>query len=206
MILESMQVGMMGVNCYLIGSEGTKEAAVIDPGGDAQKIAEKIKRANLTLKYIILTHAHIDHIMGVEELQKSTGAQVVVHHLEAPLLKDPQGNLSAVFDEPLTLPQPDLLVDEGDILKLGNLELKIFHTPGHTRGGMSILVDDKLFCGDTLFAGSVGRTDFPGGDMNALISSIKDKLFKLPEETQVFPGHMHTTSIGDEKRNNPFVS
>lgn len=205
MILEMMQVGMMGVNCYLIGNEETKEAAVIDPGGDAEKIAEKIKRNNLTLKYIILTHAHIDHIMGVEELKEATGAQLVVHHLEAPLLKDPQGNLSAVFDEPLILPQPDLLVDEGDTLELGNLDLKIIHTPGHTRGGMSILVENKLFCGDTLFAGSVGRTDFPGGDMNALISSIKDKLFKLPEETQVFPGHMQTTSIGDEKKNNPYV-
>lgn len=205
MEIKSMPVGPMGANCYIVSCSETKETAVIDPGGDAGKILRHLQNSGLKLKYIINTHGHIDHIEANEELRDKTGAKLLIHEQEAQLLEDSNLNLSAFMGAPITQKPADQLLREGDEIVLGEVKLKVLHTPGHTKGGISLVTEGAVFTGDTLFAGSIGRTDFPGGSFDEIIDSIKRKLLVLPDNMQVYPGHMGTSTIAQEKKYNPFL-
>lgn len=206
MIFVRIPVGMMDSNCYLVGCEETKEGAVIDPGADPKKILKKIDELGLKIKYIILTHGHVDHVGGLAAVQEATNAKVLIHSEDASMLTDSRRNLSLYVGPGLTFKKADQLLEDGDKIKVGNITLDVIHTPGHTRGGISLKCDpDILVTGDTLFAGSVGRSDFPGGSHSQLITSIKSRLLGFPPETRVFPGHGPESTIAQEKRYNPFL-
>ncbi len=202
-----MPSGALGVNTYLVVDESTKEGFIVDPGGYNPKLTKKVSDEGIAIKYIVLTHGHADHISGVNEhLDDFPDAKVVVHTNEKPMLEDPRENQSLMFGSAQTV-KGDIFVNDGDELEVGNLRLKFIFTPGHTPGGMCIYVEseDVLFSGDTLFRQSIGRTDFPGGSFRDLADAVHTKLFILPDQTVVLPGHMGQTSIGFEKENNPFV-
>lgn len=206
MIIRSMQVGPLGANCYIIGCEETRHAAVIDPGGDADKILLALANDQLTLKAIINTHGHFDHVSANKALKKASGADLMIHPDDVPMLTHLAQGAAQWGMRSEDSPAPDRLLNEGDTITVGTIQLKVFHTPGHTPGGISLYAEKAVFVGDTLFAGSIGRTDFPGGDFNTLISSIHNKLFTLPDDTTVYTGHMEPTTIGKEKRYNPFCA
>ncbi|NLY66105.1 MAG: MBL fold metallo-hydrolase [Tissierellia bacterium] len=197
--------GIYAANCYLVYDEDTKEGIVIDPGGDADDIINKIEELGLDIKYIVLTHGHGDHIAGVEDLKKYTNAKVAIHKDDAPMVRNGEKNLSSRMAMGTVEIEPDILLDEDDVIEFGKLSGKVIHTPGHTPGGISLKIEDSLFTGDTLFAGSIGRTDFEGSSYDSIINSIKTKLIVFPDETRVYPGHGPSTSIKMEKRNNPFL-
>ncbi|MFO8085718.1 MAG: MBL fold metallo-hydrolase [Desulfobacterales bacterium] len=205
MIIEFMPVGPIMANCYIIGCEETKEAVVIDPGEDAEKILRKLDDLELNVKYIINTHGHFDHVGANSKIKEVKGAQLLIHAQDAPML-DQLSQAAASFGlRSENSPPPDKTVDEGDIIKFGNISLKVIHTPGHSPGGISLYTKGYVFVGDTLFQGSIGRTDLPGGNFNTLKKSIQSKLFTLEDDTRVFTGHGPETTIGREKRYNPFV-
>ncbi len=206
MKISNLPSGPLAVNTYLVADEETKSAFIVDPGGYNPKLTAQVEREELKVEYIILTHGHGDHIGGVKDhLREFPEAKVVAHVDEMPMLQDADMNMStALFGYPVTI-MPDLLVKDGNSLVVGMMILNFLHTPGHSPGGMSIVVDNVVFSGDTLFYQSIGRTDFPGSSFRELAESIHGKLFKLPDETKVFPGHMGTTKIGYEKEHNPFV-
>ncbi|MDK2835588.1 MAG: hydroxyacylglutathione hydrolase [Thermosediminibacterales bacterium] len=204
MKLEIIPVGAYQANCYIIGCEKTQKGLVIDPGAEAKRIIQHIDKLGLKVEQIVLTHGHIDHIGGVEELRKTYKAKVAIHEADAPMLTDSMKNLS-FYTENAIKSSADVLLKHGDLLEVGQLKLKVIHTPGHTPGGICLLMDDIVFTGDTLFAGSIGRTDFPGGSYRQIIDSIKQKLLILKEETKVLPGHGPQSTIGEEKRMNPFL-
>ena len=197
----------MGTNCYLAYEEQTGDAVLFDPAGYSEEIAKFIRDSNLTLHYIVLTHGHGDHIGGVERfMQEFPDTKLVAGEKEHVLLQSANMNFSAMIaGKPVEL-TPDVSVKDGDTIMAGDLELKVMDTPGHTEGGISVLIKDTLFSGDTLFRESIGRTDLQGGDFATLMDSIKNKLFTLPDDTKVYPGHMNPTTIGHEKKNNPFVN
>ncbi len=204
MIFETLSVGPLAVNCYILGSETDKTAIVIDAGGAAEEIADFLKKRGLTLRFIINTHAHFDHVGGVKRLQDLTGAKFLLHQEDAPLLcfLDDQANY---FGMP-PIPAPDIhraLVDNEEI-PLGNKVLRVIHTPGHSPGSVCFLLDNVVFTGDTLFEGSIGRTDLYGGSYTKIIHSIKTRLFTLGSHVVVYPGHGDSTLIGKEKDHNPF--
>lgn len=206
MIIERIPVGLYAANCYVIGCENTLEGAVFDPGEDAPSILEKVKKHNLRVKYIIITHGHFDHIGALADVKEETGAQVAVHKNDKGMLINPEKSLSSLVSEGSKAVNPDILLEDGERLRVGDMELKILHTPGHSPGGICVSIDDKvLISGDTLFAGSIGRTDLPGGNFDMLIRSIKSKLMVLDEEITVYPGHGAATTIGTEKERNPFL-
>ncbi len=207
MQITNMPSGMLGVNTYLAVDETTGQGFIVDPGGWTEKMRDHVKATCPQLSYIILTHGHADHIMGIPALQQDfPGLKIVAHEMEMQMLGDPDFNMSRQFGQ-LTRIQPDLLVKDGDTLTVGQLELQFLFTPGHSPGGMCIYIPSQnvLFSGDTLFQSSIGRTDFPGSSFKALSDSIHSKLWPLPEQTQVYPGHMGPTTIGYEKEHNPFV-
>lgn len=206
MILKKFEVGGFMSNCYIVGCPDTKEAVVIDPGAEPEVILAALEEADLKVKYIINTHGHIDHIGAVKEVREATGAPVVIHKEDAALFENAHENLSMFVGSQLTLDPAEKLVEEGDTLTFGsNHTLKIIHTPGHTRGGMSLQMEGLVFTGDTLFAASIGRSDLPGGNHRQLISAIKEKLFPLGDDTVVYPGHGPESTIGREKKVNPFL-
>jgi len=193
MHIEALVVGRLEANCYILVCPATSEAVVVDPGGDADLINAKIAENGWQVKYIINTHGHLDHTGANAEVKAATGAPILMHAADAPRRPAP-GRAAA-----------DRALADGDSVNWGKLSLRVIHTPGHTPGGICLLAGDKLFAGDTLFAGSVGRSDFPGGSHHDLITSIKTKLLVLPDATEVYPGHGPSTTIGDEKRYNPFL-
>ena len=204
MIIKAMPVGPIMANCYIVGCEQTKKAAVIDPGDEAEMILDTLKGLDLTAECIINTHGHFDHVGANLEMKEATGAPLVIHKDDAPML-DHVKQAAAAFGLAVdNSPEPDRMVADGDEIEVGNLCFRVIHTPGHSPGGMSLLCEKALFVGDTLFQGSIGRTDFPGGDFDTLISSIQKKLFVLPDDVKVYTGHGPATSIGQEKRTNPF--
>lgn len=198
-------VGNLGTNCYIVSDDGG-HAAIIDPGGDAKRILNAVKLKNLTVDCVLLTHAHFDHIMAAEEIRAATDAQLCVGAGDAPMLADARFNLSAmVYPERAVELMADRLLVEGDTVCFGNATLTVMETPGHTRGGVCYLGEDVLFSGDTLFAGSIGRTDLPGGDMTVLRRSLA-RLAALDDDYTVYPGHGEETTLSFEKTANPYLA
>jgi glyoxylase-like metal-dependent hydrolase (beta-lactamase superfamily II) len=205
MIIKALAVGPLMTNCFIVGCKNTKTAAVIDPGGDVKNILEELNRSGLEAKYIINTHGHFDHIGGNKELKDATGAKILIHGLDAPMLSRVAENAMSFGLYGENSPPPDMEIGHGDMIDVGEITLKVIHTPGHSPGGISLFTDSVVFAGDTLFYGSIGRTDLPGGDFRTLVSSIKERLFPLGDDIKVYPGHGPMTTIGTEKRINPFV-
>ena len=205
MILKTLVVTDFATNCYVLGCPQTQEGAIVDPGGNAPGILAAVKQAGLKIKYVINTHGHIDHTAANKAILQATGALLVAHRLEAPLLADPARNLGFLLGETAPGPAPNLLLEDGDVLEIGALRWLVLHTPGHTPGGLSLYSAGQgaVFTGDALFRAGIGRTDLPGGDYDLLLHSIADKLLTLPDETVVYPGHGATTTIGYEKVHNP---
>lgn len=206
MRLWSRSLGEFETNCYIIACPETKQALVIDPGQPDPWILETVQLEDLTVKEILLTHGHCDHIGGVEYVKSWSGAPVRIHNNDRPMLLDARLNGSAYFGEPFTAPAPDGSLKEGDEITCGTLRFKVLFTPGHSPGSISLYTAGHLVAGDALFAGSIGRTDLPGGDAKMLVKAIKTKLLTLPKATIVYPGHGPTTTIGDEAAYNPFLA
>ena len=207
MRITNLPSGALQANTYLAVDEKTNEGFIVDPGGYNKVLTKEVRDNDVNIKYIILTHGHSDHICGVNEHKAEfPDAKIVAYKDEEAMLENPNLNQSPGFGVPYST-KADILVSDGDELKVGDVTLKFIHTPGHTEGGMCIYVKEAkaLFSGDTLFRQSIGRTDFPGASYKEIMDSIRKKLFLLPDDTNVFPGHMGTTSIGFEKENNPFV-
>ncbi len=192
-------------NTYLVWDEDSMEAMLIDVAAPSKEIINEIKSLNLKLKFLINTHGHGDHIGGNKSIKENFDIQLLIHEDDAETITDPHKNLSTFWGDGIISPSADIKLKGGEKFKLGNKELTVIHTPGHSEGGISILIKNLLFSGDTLFAGAIGRDDIPGGDYNTLVKSIQEKLFKLPDDTIVLPGHGPYTTIGREKKGNPYV-
>ena len=205
MIIKKLTVGPIMANCFIVACPETRQAAVIDPGDEVDRILMTLAQEQLTVAVIINTHGHFDHVGGNARLKQATGAPLLIHRLDAPMLNQLSSAASQWGMAAEDSPPPDRTIDEGDTVPFGNLSFGVIHTPGHTPGGISLYTDGSVFVGDTLFAGSIGRTDFPGGDYATLISSIQNKLFPLGDDVTVFTGHGPETTIGVEKRTNPFA-
>jgi glyoxylase-like metal-dependent hydrolase (beta-lactamase superfamily II) len=204
-IFEHLVVGPLGCNFYLVGDPETREAIAIDPGGDPELLDKAIASHGLKITAIVATHAHFDHVLAAEYLRERTGAPFYLHDADKPVLSwlQESGRLFLGIELP---PPPDVdsSAREGELLTAGSAELEILHTPGHSPGSISLVGSGAVFSGDTLFAGSIGRTDLPGGDADALLRAVREKLFALDDEMPVFPGHGPATTLGEEKRSNPF--
>ena len=200
-----MAVGPIMANCFVLGCENTAEAAVIDPGDEPDRILATLADNNLTAKLIINTHGHFDHVGANRKLKEATGAPILIHALDTPMLSQLASSAAAWGMVAENSPPPDREIEDGDQVNFGDITLTVLHTPGHTPGGISLYTDTEVFVGDTLFAGSIGRTDFAGGSFETLKNSIQQKLFTLNEDLVVYPGHNNPTTIGTEKRTNPFV-
>lgn len=204
-MLEGRAVGAMGANCYLFACEETKKGVVVDPGGDGRVIYRWILEDSIQVEYILLTHGHLDHIGAVDELRELLGAKVLIHAGDAQMLTDGRKNLSAYFGPSLSFQAADGFLADGQVLSVGNQTLTVLATPGHSPGSVCLLTSEGVMSGDTLFAGSIGRTDFPGGSLEQLLKGVETKLLVLPDDTRVFPGHGEATTIGYEKKHNPFL-
>lgn len=196
MFIENIIVGEIEANCYLVGDDKTKEAVIIDPGAEPDKIKEYIKRMNLNCLFIINTHGHIDHIGANNDFD----IPIFIHEKDEPLLYHPEFNLSSLMNNPFKSRKASHLFKDGEFLHVGNLAFETIHTPGHTPGSVSLKLGNYLFTGDTLFAQGVGRTDFPYSSESELINSIKNKLFVLDHNTEIYPGHGPKSTIGREKK------
>lgn len=205
MFLETLQVGPLLANCYIIGCEKTNKAVCIDPGGNPEKILNVIFDKGLDLTHIILTHGHCDHIEGSDYLRERTNALLFIHEKDKDMITNPEKNLSIFLGRGFGLKEADNFLRDGDNILIGEMRLEILHTPGHTPGSISVRIEDLLFTGDTLFAGSIGRTDFPGGSYSMLKKSILEKILPLGDEIKIFPGHGISSTIGEEKMTNPFL-
>jgi len=205
LIIKRLAVGPIMANCFILGCDESFEAAVIDPGDEADKILLTLAEYKLQVKYIINTHGHFDHVGANKRMSEVTGAPILIHALDVPMLAQLSTSAAAWGMQADDSPAPEKTIDEGDEISFGNHTLSVLHTPGHTPGGVSLHTDGHVFVGDTLFAGSIGRTDFPGGDFNTLKASIQDKLFRLKDEAVVYTGHGPETTIGQERQHNPFV-
>ena len=205
-IFEHLVVGPLGCNCYIVGDPETKEAIVIDPGGDPEVLDNAIETHGLKITAIVATHAHFDHVLAAEHVRLKTGAPFYLHDDDKPVLSwlQESGRLFLGIELP---PPPDVdsPAREGELLVAGGTELEIRHTPGHSPGSIVLVGTEAVFSGDTLFAGSIGRTDLPGGDTQALLDAVKEKLFTLDDTLPVLPGHGPATTLAEEKRSNPFV-
>lgn len=206
-IFEHMVVGSLQCNCYVIGDDETNEAIVIDPGDDADRILVALASHELTLKAIVATHAHFDHVLGADLLRQSTGAPFYIHSEDKPLLEWVGPSMVMFLGvQGIETPETDATLTDGDQLSAGSVKLEVLHTPGHSPGSICLLAPDQvLFSGDTLFAQGIGRTDLPGGDSDQLLTSIKQRLFPLGE-LPVLPGHGPATTLDRERRSNPFLT
>ena len=206
MIIKNVVVGPLEVNCYIIGCEESMEAAIIDPGGDADKIISVIQNEGLKPEFIMNTHAHFDHVGAVRAIQEHFKIDFLLHKDDLFLIEHLDEQVMQFGLDRVAKPEVNKFVKNGDNVSLGKLSIKIIHTPGHTPGGVCYYVDNNVFVGDTLFAGSIGRTDFPGSSYEQLIHSIKENLFSLGDSVVVYTGHGPSTSIGNEKTHNPFLT
>lgn len=205
MIIKTLAVGPIMANCFVLGCKESSEGAVIDPGDEPDRILKVLADNQLTAKLIINTHGHFDHVGANRKLKEATGAPILIHALDTPMLSQLASSAAAWGMLAENSPPPDRELEDGDQVSFGAITLKVLHTPGHTPGGISLHTDHEVFVGDTLFAGSIGRTDFAGGSFETLKDSIQRKLFTLGEDFVVYPGHNNPTTIGNEKRTNPFV-
>ena len=204
MILEKLELGPFVSNCYIVGAESNKEGMVIDPGAGADQILERVEDLELKIKFIVLTHGHIDHIGALKEVKEATGAEVAIHADDAISLQA-KNPLGAMFRLSLQPPPPDRLLKGGDSIDISDLHFLVLHTPGHTRGGICLYGEGVVFSGDTLFNFGIGRFDTPGGSYAQIMDSIHTKLMVLPDNTVVYPGHGPKTTIGIEREWNPFL-
>ena len=203
--VEPLIVGPLMSNCYIVWDEKKKQGVIIDPGDDADIILKSVKKLDIKIKYILATHGHFDHVGGVALLRKNLDAEFLAHEKDFFFIEDGKNaanRWNVDIDQP---PKPDRFIKDGDKIKFGDFELKVLHTPGHSPGGVSFLCDCMVFAGDTLFQGSIGRTDFRKGSFENLANSIRTRLYTLPDDTVVYTGHGPVTTIGDEKRYNVFV-
>jgi glyoxylase-like metal-dependent hydrolase (beta-lactamase superfamily II) len=215
MILKMMETGPLMVNCYIVADEETKEAAVFDPAGNVDRILKVLADDHLKVKYIINTHTHWDHVGGNKELQDATDAPILTHRDEAPALKE-AGERAADFGMAVSNSDASQYVEEGDVIEVGSINITVIDLRGHSPAGLGFVFEGELeienkketrkavICGDALFAGSIGRTDFAGGDVDLLLDNIRKKIFTLPEETLVLSGHGPVSTVGQEKQHNPF--
>jgi len=206
MLLIRLVVGPLQVNCFILADEKTKEAVVIDPGDDGGDILKVIREKGLTVKYIVNTHGHFDHVGANKALKEATGAELLIHEGDASVMASAPQHSRSFGMNSIASPPADRYVKQGDMITAGEVSLKVLHTPGHSPGGISLLEQGMVFTGDALFAGSIGRTDLQGGDLMTLLRSIKTNLMTLPDETQVFCGHGPASTIGDERQENPFLN
>ncbi len=203
--VRGLLVGVFQENCWVIGNKRTREAICIDPGGQADDILHMADEMGVTIKLIANSHAHLDHILGVPGIQARTGAKFWMHRDDLEIARSAQDSAKRFGVEAEPIPDPDVYVDDGMTVAVDGVSLQTLHTPGHTRGSVCYYTNELLFSGDTLFQGSIGRTDLPGGDYKQEMASIVEKLLVLPDETIVLPGHMQQTTIEAERQRNPFV-
>jgi hydroxyacylglutathione hydrolase len=207
-LVKQFEVGNFSIFSYLVGDEEAGECLFIDPASECDRLIREADSLGLAIKYIVNTHSHIDHVMGNREMAQKTGAKVIIHDADAAGMMGTPPAILAMFgaENP---PAADILVKDGDTIRAGKIGLKVIHTPGHTPGGMCLFIDGMVFTGDSLFVGSIGRTDFPGSSYHALETSIRNRLYTLPEKTIVYPGHNYgmnpTSTIGEEKQFNAFI-
>ena len=208
MILKQLEVGPYMSNCYIVGSEKTKDGMIVDPGAEAGRILKEVREAGLSIKIIVVTHMHADHIGALAEVKEATKAPFAVHEAEASkqYVDGASAMLGAMMGRPSGgIPKVDRMLKDGDKLDIGDLHFTVLHTPGHSPGGICLSGPGVVFCGDTLFNFSIGRTDFPGGDYDQIIDSIQKKIMVLPNETRVYCGHGPSTTVGFERKANPFL-
>lgn len=210
MIIKQMRVGPMDVFCYVLGCQNTHKGLVIDPAGEEERILETALASGIAIESVVNTHGHPDHTCGNRKIVEQTGAKIYMHALDDRFFNTPEGHSMAIQMGFAPSPSADVLLTNGDVIPLGDRELTVLHTPGHSPGGICLHVGNNLFTGDTLFVGAVGRTDLPGGSMETLLRSIKDRILSLPDETIIWPGHDYggspTSTIALEKSNNPYIT
>jgi hydroxyacylglutathione hydrolase len=207
MIVKMLVVGPFATNCYVVGSSSTKEGMIIDPGAEAETILGTVRQMGLSISLIVITHAHMDHVGALYSVKAKTNAEFAIHEAEKGfVLSSPMRMLTSVGLTPFKAPpKPDRLLKDGDSIDIGDLHFEVLYTPGHSSGGISLSGHGVVFSGDTLFNFGIGRTDFPGCSHERLMKSIREKLMVLPDETIVYPGHGPSTTIGNERRGNPFL-
>ena len=204
-LLEHLAVGPLQVNCFVVGCPQTRQALVIDPGEEGDRILQTAEVTDLQVARVVNTHGHFDHIGANRRIVEATGAELLIHRQDAPLLGQADRHAAMFGLQATPSPEPDRLLEHGDRVRVGELDFEVLHIPGHSPGGIALYGHGHLFAGDILFAGSIGRTDLPGGDHQALITGIRKHLMGLPEETVVHTGHGPDTTIGREKQHNPYV-
>lgn len=200
-ILETIPVGLIEVNCYILADKRTREAVIIDPGADYDRIKERLERIKVLPKYVLDTHGHADHIGANGQFK----LPILIHRLDALFLSDPEKNLSTMFGLDVVSPNAERLLEDKDVINIGDLALEVIHTPGHTPGSISIKCNDLVFTGDTLFCEGVGRTDLPYASEKDLSKSLRERLLVLPDSTRIYPGHGPASTIGHERERNPFL-
>lgn len=205
MLLETLIVGPVMTNCYLVGCPETKEGLVIDPGGDPDRILALVEQSGLEVRQLVNTHGHADHIAANAALKRTLGCDILVHEADAEMMTSREKSLLDWIPGGEPSPEPDRRLVEGDRVIVGRLQFDVRHLPGHTPGGIGLLADRVFFVGDTLFADSIGRTDLPGGAEDVMFQTLAERIAPLDDETAVYPGHGPPTTIGREKRRNPFL-
>lgn len=204
-MLKIFTVGPMEANCYILYNPDKREGLIIDPGAEGSHLIKFIKQEKISINYIVNTHGHPDHIGANRKIKEHTNAPILIHQYDAPMLAKSGSVLSFIFPLESSSPAADTFIKDGDLIECAGMKLKVLHTPGHTPGGISLLIDDSIFTGDTLFSGSIGRSDLPGGSPQVLLSSIK-KILSLDENLIIYPGHGPSTTVGQELHSNPFIT